>query len=100
MDVPRAAPGRLNRRDIAGQPEGERVNVTRVALHSEAQLRPAGEMNPVKQVGEFLQAGLPNNAMGGFFTAKNFPVVHLWRMDDIAGQGEPGSGKVGVKAVQ
>ena len=100
LNVPCAAPGRLRRWRVDGQAKGERVNVARVTMHNKAQLRRAGEMDPVKQVGEFLQAGLPDSATGGFFTAKDFPVAHLRRMGDVARQGEPGPGKVGVKIVQ
>src|ERR1039458_6244134 len=83
-DVARAAPGRLNRGRVQVQPDGERVNVPRVAVHDQAQLRRAREMYPVERVGKFLQLRLPNGASGGFFAMKNVPVANLRRVDDVA----------------
>src|SRR5208283_2882511 len=83
-DVARAAPGRFNRGRVQVQPDGERVNVPRVAIHDQAQLRRAREMYPVEGVREFLQSCLPNGTAGGFFAMKNVPVAHLRRMDDVA----------------
>jgi hypothetical protein len=76
------------------------MQIARVAVQHQLQLRRAGEMDPVDRFGKFLQLRLPGRQVGVAGHAEHFPVAELRRVADFAGQGDFCAGEVRLKMVE